>query len=359
MWTSLVFLFIFVTTSCQYSGNRLQENLTGNEGRFDQPAPTPPPGEPDPSLDGICSPLDLRDIQWPSQIKRSEWSSYALALNISGSFEGREGWKNISGNFDGQGLSLGLMQQNLGQGTLQPLIIEMYNSDAVDMRSFFSDQDNQSLRTMLEAWRNTPLPRPLLISGMIQQGELLFPQNGSLNPLEIGYEEPLRQQAGEANSQSVEWAQNTILDSQGRLIPRWKDGFQKMAISGPYRSQQLSASTQFYLRAKDYLNFFKMQEVRFLLFFFDIVVQNGSIREEHLRLYNSWLAQNPRASDQERAFAILEARLTTVRPQYVADVRARKTAILNGRGVVHQTQRNFPQEYCFDPGSTLQLLGLF
>ena len=34
----------------------------------------------------------------------------------------------LTGNFDGQGVSFGALQWNFGQGTLQPLLQEMFNS---------------------------------------------------------------------------------------------------------------------------------------------------------------------------------------------------------------------------------------
>lgn len=43
------------------------------------------------------------------------------AIEITSGFEGAT-WDTVVGNFDGQGLSCGAMQQNLGQGTLQALI---------------------------------------------------------------------------------------------------------------------------------------------------------------------------------------------------------------------------------------------
>jgi hypothetical protein len=45
------------------------------------------------------------------------------ALNITGDFETEgEPWAMIAGNFDGQGISCGVLQQNIGQGSLQPLV---------------------------------------------------------------------------------------------------------------------------------------------------------------------------------------------------------------------------------------------
>lgn len=44
---------------------------------------------------------------------------------VTGKFEGNKGFANLSGNFDGQGISAGVLQWNLGQGSLQPILLEM------------------------------------------------------------------------------------------------------------------------------------------------------------------------------------------------------------------------------------------
>jgi hypothetical protein len=47
-----------------------------------------------------------------------------LALHVSGGFENGQGasYTSITGNFDGQGISCGVLQWNAGQGTLQQLV---------------------------------------------------------------------------------------------------------------------------------------------------------------------------------------------------------------------------------------------
>lgn len=351
-----VLITFLVLSACNQSKSPKFITAPRPDNSLEQPTPTPPTPPPpgtDPQL-GLCSKLDLVGVRWPQELSTPEWTYYALSLNITGSFEGREGWKNITGNFDGQGLSLGLMQQNLGQGTLQPLLIEMYKQNNATLISLFSNRDYSNLKSMLETWQNRKIEVSQFSELSTQDNDPLFPAEGPLNQLDIGYEESVESQSNSANRKSVDWARTNILDSSGKVLSSWKTPFQSMASSPAYRSLQLMASTRIFNRAKQYMQFFKYRELRFLLFFFDIVVQNGSIGENHLARYNQWLKSNPNANDQEKALALLEARLTTVRPQYVADVRARKTAIIMGRGVVHQKSRNFPVEYCFDPNILIQ-----
>ena len=58
------------------------------------------------------------------------------ALDITGAFEG-SGFNQVTGNFDGQGISAGVLQWNYGQGSLQSKILKpilsKYGRGAFDM----------------------------------------------------------------------------------------------------------------------------------------------------------------------------------------------------------------------------------
>ena len=341
---------MLLLTACSPEKSKLQAaNPGGGETIKDDPTTQPPAQNPqDPDLK-LCSKLDLKDVKWPNELTVNEWTYYALGLNITGSFEGRQGWQNITGNFDGQGLSLGLMQQNLGQGSLQPLLIDMYKQHNSVLIGNFTNADYKNMKSMLEDWINSPINASAVAA--MEADTDLFPKH-FVNKYDIGFEGDLMAMGD--SGKSVQWATQNILDSKGNVTTRWKTSFQNMAISPGYRSFQLAASLKIYTKAKLYFSFFNFTELRFLLFFFDIVVQNGSIDERHLSIYNKWLLKNPNASEQERALALLDARLTTVRPQYVEDVRSRKRAVILGTGVVHKTQRDFPKEYCFNPRVIVQ-----
>ncbi len=340
-------LFLFCLSAC-HSSNSSNSTPTSSETVATDPQPTtPPPANRNPDL-GICSRLNLEDVTWPAELSTAEWTYYAIALNITGSYEGLEGWKNITGNFDGQGLSLGLIQQNLGQGTLQPWLITMYRKYTNTMVTYFNSQDYINLKSMLETWQG----QSLLASISTEGSRPLFPDSLASNPLEKDYK-PIDQQDLK-NTQSVQWAKQNILDGKGNVQDRWRQSFQNMALSSGGRSYQLEASTARFLLAKEYFQTFNFRELRFLLFLFDVVVQNGGFSSTHQAQYESWLKKNPTADEQTRALALLEARLTTVNPKYVEDVRSRKQAIIYGTGVVHKAPRNLPEEFCFDPRVIVQ-----
>lgn len=343
---SLLLIFLLLT-GCNNSGVTLTKNQP------ETPATTPPPDS-DPGttpkspleepalnlIDQVCGPLKFDDVSWPDEISENEKAALAIALNITGSFEGNSGWKNLAGNFDGQGISLGLMQQNLGQGTLQPLWIEMLTSHLDVMKNQFSSSQIQSMDQMLREWQTIRVKK--------SSSSELFPRNSDSNPLEENFSENICQQGATKNEESVKWAQKAALDSKGQVLGFWSRPLQNMAESSSYRSLQIQTSLSYFEKAQQYFQAFEFTQLRHLLLMYDFVIQNGSIGENHLKIYETWLDQNPSASEEARAFALLEARLTTVKDQYKEDVKARKSTIIRGTGTVHKKDRNLPQEFCYD-----------
>lgn len=80
---------------------------------------------------------------------------------------------------------------------------------------------------------------------------------------------------------------------------------------------------------------------------FDFLVQDGSYKSSDLADYQNWLAVNTSASMTTRLNELLTLRLRSVKPEWRADIRARKSAIIQGRGTVHGDARNLESEYCF------------
>src|SRR4051794_25917173 len=94
---------------CSGGGGMAAIPTAGNVGESQPDTNPPPPPDPIHSELKICSKLDFANLDWPSSMGVAEHDPFALALNISGSFEGNDGWENLTNNFDGQGLSLGLL----------------------------------------------------------------------------------------------------------------------------------------------------------------------------------------------------------------------------------------------------------
>jgi len=76
-----------------------------------------------------------------------------LCLKVSGSFEsgGGPSYTSLTGNFDGMGLSAGILQWNAGQGTLQTLVANIGNAMGWDKAKTFFSSDIQQFSTLKPA----------------------------------------------------------------------------------------------------------------------------------------------------------------------------------------------------------------
>jgi hypothetical protein len=76
-----------------------------------------------------------------------------LCLSISGKFEavGAPSYSDVAGNFDGMGISCGVLQWNAGQGTLQTLVTNIGNAMGWDKAKTFFSSDIQAFSQLKPA----------------------------------------------------------------------------------------------------------------------------------------------------------------------------------------------------------------
>ena len=77
-----------------------------------------------------------------------------IALLVSSGYEGKSklDYEALAGNFDGQGMSFGVIQWNFGQGTLGPVLLEMRAADQAKFDGCFGTNMNfQALINSLNA----------------------------------------------------------------------------------------------------------------------------------------------------------------------------------------------------------------
>lgn len=310
----------------------------------------------------ICSSLSFKDVQWPNKLTLTGRKALALALNVTGSFEGHQGWATIANNFDGQGMSLGLLQQNFGQGTLQPLLLAMRKYYPSTFRSAFTTRDLNSLNTMLSRWESYNPIRSVASVNSYNEVELsepllereteLFPDIDTLSDMDEGEKPTYANLAASSysNRESVYWAKSSLYLSNGKTFKtNWRRSFQSLALSAPYRSYQIQSAISMFDRARGYFSTFGFKEMRSFLLMYDFVVQNGGFNASHRNQFLTYLRKNPRASETTKLRKLLDIRIKSVRWQYRSDVRDRKNAIINSQGTVHKTYRRLSREYCYDP----------
>lgn len=297
----------------------------------------------------ICSDLDFNGLSWSNNVQTTERDPFALALNISGSYEGSNGWANLSNNFDGQGLSMGLLNQNLGQGTLQPLIAEMRTQDAAGLAAIFTASNLKSLLKMVEKWESQTRVAAIRIHDYgyseLDEPAIVAAEMG-IDPLEL---EEVTTALVSRNQEAVTWAKITLY-VKSLFKNDWSKQLRALASSASYRSIQVRRAEVLHTKALELMNLYGFESLRSYLFFFDVVVQNGGISNSVRDRYIAWakLSANQTATEKAKLIKLLELRLTAVKKIYVTDVRTRKLAIINGVGTVHGSKRDFAKEFCTD-----------
>ena len=280
----------------------------------------------------LSPPLDFNGVTWPPELAAEDRAAIQIALNISGSYEGDDGWRNVTGNFDGQGFSLGLLNQCLGQGSLQPLLIQMRDRNPEKLKSLLASKRLDSLLGMLRKWESAPSAES-------------FSKRLSMFD---GFSEDTDLAISARNQESVRWAVANLYSGDS-FDPAWKAELVALAASPEYVSLQIAAALGLHARALDDEARIGIRELRAYLMLFDVAVQNGGLYPDDLSDYAAYVRANPRATNTSKLKKLLELRLRHVRKKYVADVRSRKSAIIDGTGKVHGEKRNLPVEYSYKP----------
>jgi hypothetical protein len=198
----------------------------------------------------------------------------------------------VAGDFDGQGISFGALQFNLGQRTLQPILLDMIRRHPAVMEETFHDHLGE-LRAML----NADLPAQLAFARRIQAPDF-------------------------------------------RLHEPWRGMFRALGRTSECQRLQLEQAALAVERAKALCDRFDVTSARALALMFDIIVQNGGVSaivgaqiEADFRRLDSRL--DPQVREHERLRIIANRRAEAANPRWIEDVRERKLCIANGGGHVH------------------------
>ncbi len=226
----------------------------------------------------------------------SEIATRSLAercLALTGSFEtGKyppDCFYGLSGDFDQMGLSFGALQWNVGQGTLQPLLAQMFDQHTDVARDIFHEHFDTIM-----ALRTAPINDQLSFTRSIQTRGCL--------------EEP--------------W--------QGMLIA--------LGRTMEFQTIQTTSAGKIFQQALSMCAEYGLVSERALALMFDIATQGGSISSiVRAEIMGDFSKLPPGGSNQEVAKMVIVAnrRAAASLPKFVDDVRIRKLAIANGVGTVH------------------------
>ena len=209
-------------------------------------------------------------------------------LALTGSFETNhqppDCFSVLTGDFDGQGISFGVLQWNLGQNTLQGLLKDVFDQQPAMCQGIFHENFGvvQSLGT-------APIEQQLAFARSIQtRGAVQEPWQGMLRAL----------------GQTQEFQDIQVAQVQDRF------------------ASALALCTEYGLQSE-----------RAAALMFDIVTQNGGIGQ----IVKAQILGDFQDGDSEvvKMLVIAKRRAAVAKPAFVNDVLNRKTTIAEGAGTVH------------------------
>ncbi len=218
-------------------------------------------------------------------------------LALTGSFETGKGipdcFAGLSGDFDGQGMSLGVLQWNFGQDTLQPLLRDMIDEDPETMRAIFHQYDD----ILVEALHS-------------DKEELMTFVRSIQHPVKHFLYEP------------------------------WRGMFKSLGRTEKFQNIQVNYAKGLFQLALQLCSDYELWSERATALMFDIKVQNGGISNLIKAQILSDCNNLPGDLSEER-LEVLKMRIVANRraeaadPTWIEDVRARKLCCANGGGIVH------------------------
>lgn len=238
--------------------------------------------------------FDGEDLQEPDICKQS--LAYRC-LGLTGTIEtGRpipDCFAAASGDFDGQGLSFGALQWNLGQGSLQPLFKEMAEE------------------------------HPNLLENICHD---YFPELKAIFTSD--------------KDDQLAWVRSAQDQRRFILIEPWKGLLTALGRTSEFQDIQVSAAGKLFNDAKALCAEYGLWSERGVALMFDIKTQNGSIPplvKSQVMADFARLASDLSSDEAEEARLVIVAnrRAEACNPRWIEDVRKRKVAIAHGEGMVH------------------------
>lgn len=248
----------------------------------------------------------VSDATWTALMHSDAPPIFERCLQVVASFEGT-GFTLIEGNFDGAGLTWGIIGFTLIGGELGLMLSNINRSFPGLFSSAFGDNAATILR----------------VSGpsTSKEAQIAFANSVSRGP------------------------------NRTKVIEPWKTSFQTLGTFREVQHMQIERARDIYwtnIAVRDANDLGLKEELDYLLMY-DIAVQNGGMRSKG-RLAKARTAindANPTTAQAKRRI-IGEVVADTITSKFKADVQARKMSIANGNGVVHGARYQFADWGCLD-----------
>ena len=205
----------------------------------------------------------------------------------------------ITGDFDGQGISFGALQWNLGQGTLQPLLMEVFQKHTNLCKDIFHENFDVVI-ALKESTRDEQV----------------------------------------AFGRSIQNTRNF------RVNEPWRGMMRELGRTPEFQKIQAAHAGKVHKRALTMCKEYGLTTERGVALMFDICVQNGSISPVVKAQILADIAMLADKKDQvARMRIIANRRAAAARSEFVNDVRVRKLTIAEGQGTVHGIPYDLEEQF--------------
>ncbi len=238
------------------------------------------------------------DIPAPQTAGKSlEYRCLALTGSFETSTPPPDCFAGLSGDFDDQGLSFGVLQWNFGQGSLQPLLQEMAQQHRDIMEEICGEHFSEF--------------QAVLQSGLEDQ---------------------------------LYWARS-IQNQKFCLHEPWRGIFKTLGRRAEFQEIQVKYALEIYRTALRWCAGYGLKTERAVALMFDIRVQNGSISEAVKSQILRDFSRLSQPDEAQRLIIIANRRAEAAKRAYIEDVRSRKLTIAKGEGKVHGMYYHLEQQY--------------
>jgi len=232
---------------------------------------------------------EVDDRTWLELFGAAPPSLRDLCIQLAAAFEGA-GFSTVSGNFDGAGITWGIIGFTLRHGAVRQIIQEVHQHYPELLEEAFG----RRVAELLEIF-SLPLARQIQWADSISTG-----------PNKTGLSKP------------------------------WRDGFTRLGQFEQVQAIQLRVAEERYFRpAVSTARAYQLSTELGLALAFDIHVQNGGINNPAASSIRRYVAQQPVRTELERRVIIAHAVADAADPQWRQDVLERKLTVAAGAGKVH------------------------
>lgn len=228
----------------------------------------------------------ITDEIWMKLMEESLPNILDRCLQLTGDFEGH-GFQKVAGNFDGAGLTWGIIGFTLKYGGIQQILTEVQQTNPALFDQAFGNLKDEII-------------------------------------------DVLRQSL----SEQLDWANSISLGTNKHRIEQpWEKAFGTLGTFPKVQAVQLKQVKKYWDIALRDVERFGLETELGIALCFDIAVQNGGIDfEDEERRIKQGLVNHPGATERDTCILIADVVAENSRPQYVEDVRQRKRTIATGEG---------------------------